>query len=69
MSYTCMIVYFFGYLKVEVIDVFNVWENEHRPLWKSYLEEASDYVIEQTGLTKEQLKDVLQVMYEHRIIN
>lgn len=49
--------------------MFKSWSNEHRPLWIDYLEEAPDYVIEETGLTKEQLKQILQVMYEHRIIN
>lgn len=40
-----------------------------KPSWETYLEDASDRVIEETGLSREKLKKVLEVLYEHRIIN
>lgn len=49
--------------------MFGSWRIERKPNWKIYLEEAPDYVIRQTGLTKEELEKVLDVLDEHRIIN
>lgn len=40
-----------------------------KPSWENYLEEASESVIEETGLSREKLKQVLDVLYENRIIN
>lgn len=48
---------------------FGTWFTYRRPQWEIYLEDASESVIEETGLTREQLKRVLDVLHEHRIIN
>jgi hypothetical protein len=61
--------FFFGNPNVEVISVIKMWDTKHKPLWKSYLDDAPNHVIEETGLTKEQVENVLQVLYDHRIIN
>lgn len=46
------------------------WNHKHKPLWKTYLDNMPDYIIEEEiGLSKEQLEKVLDVLYEHRVIN
>lgn len=40
-----------------------------KPVWETYLEDCSESVIRETGLSREKLKEILQVMYENRIIN
>lgn len=40
-----------------------------RPQWEIYLEDAPESVIRETGLSREKLKQVLEVLYENRIIN
>ena len=40
-----------------------------RPGWETYLEDAPEDVIRETGLSREKLKQVLEVMYDNRIIN
>lgn len=39
------------------------------PNWETYLADAPEYVIQETGLSREKLKQVLNVLYEHRVIN
>lgn len=39
------------------------------PNWETYLENAPESVIKETGLSREKLKQVLETLYEHRIIN
>lgn len=39
------------------------------PNWETYLEDAPEYVIQETGLSREKLKQVLDVLHDHRIIN
>ena len=41
----------------------------NKPSWEIYIEDASESVIKETGLSREKLKQVLEVLYEHRIIN
>lgn len=48
---------------------FGFLKEDDLPQWQVYLERASDYVIDQTGLSREKLKEVLDVLYENRIIN
>lgn len=48
---------------------FGSWFDIKKPQWESYLDEADEDVINQTGLTREKLKQVLEVLHEHRIIN
>lgn len=48
---------------------FGFLKEDDLPQWQVYLERASDYVIDQTGLYREKLKEVLDVLYENRIIN
>lgn len=45
------------------------WYTYKRPLWQSYLEDLSESAVRETGLSREKLKQVLEVMYEHRVIN
>lgn len=45
------------------------WEPERRPIWKIYLQDAPESVIEKTGLEKEELEKILDILHEHRIIN
>lgn len=40
-----------------------------KPQWKTYLDDAPNYVIEETGLSREKLEQVLEVLYDHRVIN
>lgn len=40
-----------------------------KPTYELYLEDAPKHVIEETGLSREKLKQVLDVLYEHRVIN
>ena len=40
-----------------------------KPQWESNLEDVSERVIEETGLSRDKLKQVLEIMYEHRVIN
>jgi transcription initiation factor IIE alpha subunit len=49
--------------------MFKIWEDTRKPLWDRYLEEAPNYVIDETGLNREELRKVLQVLYDNRIIN
>lgn len=39
------------------------------PSWETYLENAPEYVIQETGLSREKLKQVLDILHENRIIN
>ena len=39
------------------------------PNWETRLDELSDYYIEQTGLSKEKLYKVLEIMAEHGVIS
>lgn len=45
------------------------WMDERKPAWKIYLDEADETVIKQTGLSREKLKNVLDILHEYRIIN
>lgn len=40
-----------------------------KPNWEMYLDDAPEGVIKETGLSREKLKQVMEVLYEHRIIN
>jgi len=42
---------------------------EPAPQWKTYLNVAPNYVIEETGLSREKLGEILDILHEHRIIN
>lgn len=42
---------------------------QQTPQWKKYLEDAPNFVIEETGLSREKLDKILSVLYDHRIIN
>lgn len=43
--------------------------DKRKPVWKIYLDDAPEHVIRQTGLSRKELENVLQVLDEHRIIN
>lgn len=45
------------------------WVHDNKPTWETNLEKASESVVEETGLSREQLQDILNVLYEHRVIN
>jgi hypothetical protein len=45
------------------------WFTYKRPTWEIYLENASEDVIRRTGLSREELKHVLDVLHEERVIN
>lgn len=45
------------------------YDDTVEPLWRTYLERASDSVIQETGLERDELKRVLEVCYKNRIIN
>lgn len=46
------------------------WMSDYKkPQWKTYLEDAPEYVIQETGLSREKLQQVLATLHEHRIIN
>jgi hypothetical protein len=62
-----MKIYFMVHTRFEVILMF--WEPERRPVWKIYLQDAPESVIEKTGLEKEELEKILDILHEHRIIN
>ena len=40
----------------------------HPPEWVSKLEQTSDYVIEETGMSRKELERVLQFLHEKDII-
>ncbi len=44
------------------------WFTYSTPKWEQQLELTNDVVIEKTGLTREQLYQVLKVCHEHEII-
>lgn len=46
-----------------------IFRNYNKPNWESYLEDAPDYVIDETGLSREKLQKVLSILYKNRIIN
>jgi hypothetical protein len=48
--------------------IWNPWKLE-RANWETYLEDCPESVIRETGLSREKLKQVLQVMHDHRVIN
>lgn len=41
----------------------------NKPNWETYLENAPESVIKETGLSRDKLKQVLNVLYESRVIN
>jgi transcription initiation factor IIE alpha subunit len=43
------------------------WADEPTP-WEERLEYTSNYVIEKTGMTRQELKKLLQYLYNHDII-
>lgn len=49
--------------------LFGGWATDSRPNWKKQLEESPDYIIRQTGLSREELDRVLEVLYQERIIH
>jgi hypothetical protein len=55
--------------KKEVITMFGSWTDYRKPLWETYLEEAPESVIHQTKLSRQELKEILDILYENRIIN
>ncbi len=46
----------------------NGWKYK-KPTWETNLEDASESVIRETGLSREKLKQVLETLYDNRIIN
>ena len=40
-----------------------------KPSWETYLESTPESVVKQTGLSREKLKQILEVLYENRVIN
>jgi hypothetical protein len=48
---------------------FGTWFDHQTPQWETYLSDAPESVIRKTGLPRKQLKQVLQVLYENRVIN
>ncbi|RBP89592.1 hypothetical protein DFO70_111248 [Cytobacillus firmus] len=43
------------------------WFSYDKPKWETNLEGCSDEVIKKTGFSREQLKKVLEVLYQNRI--
>lgn len=46
----------------------NGWKYR-KPSWETNLEDAAESVIKETGLSREKLKQVMETLYEHRVIN
>jgi hypothetical protein len=46
-----------------------IWFLEDQPLWKKHLDRADECTIQQTGLSREKLEEVLEILYESRVIN
>lgn len=47
---------------------FGTWFTTDEPKWKEDLNSCPDTVIAETGLSREKLVQVLEIMYEARII-
>lgn len=57
-------------LKVVItLKLFGTWGDIQEPVWETYLDRAPEDVIRETELSREELKRVLQVLHEHRIIH
>lgn len=41
----------------------------NKPQWEVYLENIREDIIKETGLSREKLKQILEVLYVNRIIN
>lgn len=48
---------------------FSIFEKYQKPTWKIYLEDTPDWKLKETGLSREKLHQVLDVLYDLRIIN
>lgn len=46
-----------------------LWFLKDQPIWKQNLDRTDEYTIEQTGLSREKLEQVLEILYENRVIN
>ena len=46
-----------------------IFRNYRKSNWETYLEYADDSVVEETGLSKEKLHEILTILQEHQIVN
>lgn len=44
------------------------WGTYQSPEWEERLEMTSDYVIEKTGMDRQKLEELLNILYEENII-
>ncbi len=45
------------------------WFSYKKPKWETNLQWCSDNIIEKTGLSRERLKKVLEILHENNIID
>lgn len=50
-------------------DIMWFMKDYKRPQYEIYLEDLSESAVRETGLSREKLKEVMDIMYEHRVIN
>lgn len=48
---------------------FGSWFEDKKPVWKIYLNDAPQSIIDETGLSREELEKILDILHENRIIN
>lgn len=49
--------------------LFGTWGELDEPIWKKYLDDAPNSIVVETGLSRDELEKILDILYEHRIIN
>lgn len=41
----------------------------NEPVWKEYLRKSPEHIIRETGLSRERLEQVLEILYDNHIIH
>lgn len=49
-------------------ETFGTWFSYHKPYWETRLEDASNYVIEKTGMSRDELERLLHYLHEEGIL-
>lgn len=47
---------------------FGTWGTYQKPEWEIRLENTSDYIIEKTGMSRKRLEELLEYLYEEKVI-
>lgn len=45
------------------------WFDYKKPEWEENLENISESIVRETGLSRKKLKEIMDIMYEHGVIN